>query len=203
MRKIFKVLALLIFFCCVIFIPNIRVTAEEPTESEYDVRKTRWGMSIEEIKKSESGPMFGKPIISPQLKTTRLNYRDKIFGVWCDILYEHTPERGLYTATYIFLPQSRDDADKLFENLSATLSKKYKNPNNSLKKDFAYEHKFVNKRTTILLENSYSTHKKIIIRYYEKSYWDYLQDFDRKLRNGELKFKQQKQKPEPSDTSQF
>ncbi|MDR2893568.1 MAG: hypothetical protein LBV80_10925 [Deltaproteobacteria bacterium] len=203
MKEILKIVAMLILFFCVIFTPNICVTAEEHTESEYDVRKTRWGMSIEEIKKSESGPMFGKPAFSPLLKITELNYRDKIFGVWCDILYEHTPERGLYTATYIFLPQSRDDADRLFENITAILSKKYKNYNDSLKKYSSREHQFTNDRTFISLKYAYASSKKIIIYYDEKKYWEHVQEVNRKIGSGELNFKKQKTKAEPSDTSQF
>ena len=180
MKHLFRAAALLALFCCAaLALPAGAAAAQDSVLAEpgYDVRKTRWGMSLEEIKKSEKGPMFGKPEYSKFSQNTKIRYRDQIFGVWCDIDYCYNPKTGLFKIYYYFVPQPYDEAKKLFDTLSDTFAETYANPDNSRKSLYAAAHEFTNDRTAITLSrNSAGPSKRIVLTFYSIDYWDEMQE---------------------------
>ncbi|HUU87940.1 MAG TPA: hypothetical protein VMX17_09315 [Candidatus Glassbacteria bacterium] len=97
---------------------------EEPKKEEglYDFRKTTWGMSKIQVKKTEKGK-----IIKEDEKL--LAYQGKVGGLDCFILYI-LAEGKLVRAKYVFTKTHSNENDYIidFNTLKETLTKKYDKP---------------------------------------------------------------------------
>lgn len=98
---------------------------EEVTEaSQYHFRKTRWGMSKDEVKKSETIKLAAD-------RDTVLGYETQVAGLKCLLLYVFTEER-LVRAKYVIVEQHTNKNDFLldFNTLQQKLTQKYGKPKN-------------------------------------------------------------------------
>ncbi len=119
---------------------------------EYDFRKTRWGMSITQVKEIENDPKWRWGMAELPETDSRLtvNYNGSIFNRECDITYSFSYRKligGFYTFDVENL--STQDLKQLYDDILNTLSDKY--GKGTPVKNTGMEWRTINKRTLVRL----------------------------------------------------
>jgi hypothetical protein len=138
------------------------VRAEE--KSDYDFRKTRWGMSVEEVKKAEGGTFKKKELGGVDVL---LIYDGFYAGLKCKIEYgfKTKPLKLRYGTIYFDKEHISENNYNMFRK---QLNKKYGMP-------IPDSQGFLNYRTgnnTIYI--SFKPHSELRIRYFDSKYFDKL-----------------------------
>lgn len=103
-------------------------TADKLMDFENDFRGARWGMSREQVKKTEESPVVFEGW-SDTDDATILYYKEKVFGFATFITYLFKDEK-LVHARYSFEPGDGDDYLSDFESIIEALIEKYDEPIN-------------------------------------------------------------------------
>jgi hypothetical protein len=99
----------------------------EPQSFEYDFRKAKWGMSVEQVKNSETAH-FESEGWCEELTSYTLEYTGRIADITCTIGYTFRNEK-LEEAGYVFLGEEYGGTEKfLFEKFKKWLIEKYGEP---------------------------------------------------------------------------
>ena len=119
---------------------------------EYDFRKTRWGMSITQVKEIENDPKWRWGMAELPETDSRLtvNYNGSIFNRECDITYSFSYRKligGFYTFDVENL--STQELKQLYDDILNTLSDKY--GKGTPVKNTGMEWRTINKRTLVRL----------------------------------------------------
>lgn len=131
--KKFLFLFLLAFF---FFIPVLSSLAEE--QNTFDVRKVRWGMSKDEVLKSELPNKLYS--VQKKLHVERYTFNDIILGYKCSIVYI-IENNKLIEVNYIFnMFDDKHTPDYLKYRIKYILDKKYKKHESE---DLSEEEKFI------------------------------------------------------------
>ena len=135
-------------------------------EEDFDFRKARWGMTIEEIQKTETAHFFEKDI-----KKGILIYTEKLLDEECAIVYNF--KKGKLThCNYLFFNIEDENSKLMFNTIDKQLSKKYtkeENPSSHLKIIEIYN----NDRSHIVLASLKSEKggRNIAVTYKEKNFY--------------------------------
>ena len=106
------------FFLSTMLTAHIAIAAEN--NRQYDIRKIRWGMSMEEVALSEKeGATYANKLENQLLYTTQL------FDSDCIIAYDFNGNKKIFQASYIIQNLNKDKKDKIFETLNQKFREKY------------------------------------------------------------------------------
>jgi len=100
----------------------VLLTASALTADEYDFRKTRWGMSKEEVKLTEDNePAYEE--------SDFFGYENEIAGMDCYVIYVFTSDK-LVRTKYSFIHEHANRTDYIqdYQELKEILTKKYGQP---------------------------------------------------------------------------
>lgn len=153
-----RYLLLVLFFPLLLCGKSFSKDSEEKKKPEYVVRKVNWGMTIEQVKKSEEWKFLreGDGELGEKM---HVEYKGSLLNVDCYLTYVFSSENKLITVGYAFF----EDKEELLKH---TLTAKYGEP----KRDFG-QHIWFTKdgKTSITLgEDGGIT----IVMYSDKIYFD-------------------------------
>lgn len=132
-------------------------------EEDFDFRKARWGMTIEEIKKTETAYFEG-------IVDESLYYTEKLLDKKCTIGYFFKEGKLVY-GCLCFFDMEDEDSKLMFNTISRQLSKKYIKEKNYFSYLNNFYEMYSNDRSHIVLMSSKSEKggRDIGVRYTEKS----------------------------------
>ena len=94
--------------------------SEEANSGNYVIRNVKWGMTIDEVKASETAEF------ESEKENKSLRYKNiDMFGQKFDLVYAFSVSKGLESASYGSPNVLADEADKLRKSIIDTLTEKY------------------------------------------------------------------------------
>ena len=136
----------------------------------FNFRKTRWGMSIEQVKQSEDFGKSGWKLT--EQKDDRIMYAGKLFGESCELLFGFSDDGKLDGASYSFAFYL-GNSSRVGLLLNEQLIKKYGNPqklpnSDGSKRDDSMLLQFYSKDKKTRIQALYTSYL-IIVTYEDKS----------------------------------
>lgn len=109
-----------------LLISNLCVCMPASCADDYDFRKTRWGMSKEEVRASEQRDVYDVYIEETSEGIEALIYKDNLFGNECILGYVFADDQ-LTRTKYIFTHDHSNHMEFIYdyEDLKEALTKKY------------------------------------------------------------------------------
>ena len=145
MRKRFSYLSI-IRYCLVVFIAIFAITLSSTAMSDnsvFDVRAVRWGMSVEDVQKSETSEFVMQ-------EGDNIYYQTELMDKKCDVIYKFK-ENALVEVIFKIDVATPAEGRLVYATLVGTLQEKY-----AEERDNPLRHimrKYSNERTIITLSN--------------------------------------------------